>query len=266
MKKVISILLAVAAFAFAAPAFADVSISGSKNNMTTLPVASSGTLPIFRTGDTFTINLTGLTEGQLTLLTYKSSDGSSSDFDDAYEEDNIQYIYQYTVDATGVLSIEYIVRSTEAGVYCIKINNGGNLTLTAYYRMGDVTVYSVASNGDLSDGYTASYHQEDYAGGYSLGFVGKATLAKGGTFADAGVNLGFRLKGGKFGNEGYLWADAISGARIDAYFDDIKTELGVDGIELDGSYSVIYGLTVYNVPEAYKDVITAKAESDVYAE
>lgn len=266
MKKVISILLAIATMAFATSAMAatdgDVAVSGARNAKTTFVSnpASVSNMPCFRSstkyykqvgttpnqteqtagGDTININVSNLTSGrELTVITYKADAGTM-------DESTVQYINEYTTGASQ--TITYKVKDLDPGIYKLEINENGNKLSNFYYKIGSVEG-SIIPGG--VDGAPFAYTLEDQGDGtYSVGFVGKVTVDAGTDIRidEIAPNAGFAIKiGGR--SKQYFGFGVTNAAGLG---DNDNSGLSLNGldqdIEIGGGYSVLFGTTVYNIP------------------
>ncbi len=260
MKKVISLFLAVAVLSVATTAMAAPTQSGSvsgnlRNGVTTFGATNSSSMPCFRTGDTITFTLGTLASGnELTVLTYK--DGEAGSLSDS----NVQYINQYTLDSTSK-EISYTIRSQESGVYVLKANDSSGTVATFYYKIGSAEVSLVTKPGGVETLVTGTpgdpyLIKQDSSGKYSVGFLAKVTFnGTGADLEDIGAHPGFIVTNGTVTkNYGFgLGSNASS-----------KTVAGLDAtnLEIAGNYSVLYGLTIYNVTAGDEDDMQATAVLD----
>lgn len=253
MKKLISVLLTVCAIAANTSALADTvspsagELDNSRNNIQILSTTEEGSLPGFRPGDTLKFNVSNVTSGkQLTLISYKYGDNME------LGNNTVQYINQYTLDANSK-TIEYKVRDIQEGIYNIVINaNDGSKVATFYYKVGNPKV-NIVTPGETSTYYKS---QKNADGTYSIAFIGSATLGSNEvSFGDTGIEtLGITVKHDK-------------GSATSAFSKNIDDVIKVywDSLETEGSLTFYYGLTVYNVPEAEINNITAEAVETLVA-
>ncbi len=252
MKKAISILLAVATMAFATSAMAatDGDVGTTANRKGTTAFVSNASLvssmPCFRVGDTVTFDVSNLTSGkELTVITYKSG-GSLSD-------STVQYINQYTTTTSQTIS--YTVRDIDAGIYVLSINENGNKLSDFYYKIGTPTVELITASPAISN--TSAYVMEAYDGKWSIGFVGKVKVDTGAiNIHEIAPNAGFKIT-----------ANGVSkqvgfGMNTAGIADNSSVSLEGQDLEITGGYSVLYGLTMYDVPEAQKNAVTAEVKLD----
>ncbi len=246
MKKLVSIALASVIMAFSASAFADantsVSVAGAANNVTSFATTLNDTqFPGFKPGDTLNFTLTGLTAGkQLTLISYKvNNEGTTADLSNT----TIQYINQYTATQDesqqettvgAVQQIAYTIRDIEEGIYKIAINDGTDSeNLTFFYKVGNPKVELVKGT---EDGTTTDYILKQTSDDtYSVAFVAKATLGADVAFSDVGVkSLGFKF-------------EKVEGESAKSEVKQLTSDQ-FTSIETNGSLSVYYGVTIYNIP------------------
>ena len=265
MKKAISLFLAVSVLCFATSALAAIgtgTVTGDvRNGQTTMPQSYTlASMPCFRTGDTITFTVSGVTSGrELTLISYK--------YNASLTNATVQYINQYTVSDD--VPISYTVREQASGVYVVQINDESGTVATFYYKVGNVSVSTVTQSGEVTyPTYGTPYLTHQYsADKWSIAFIGKATidgsLIK---FGDVNATFGFEFSDtstgtnihGKSSGQATGTGHTVTGAALDSFFADLLTDNGVS-VEINGSYSVLYGLTLYNVPNSSYDKVTARA-------
>lgn len=229
--------------------------SGTRNNVVAFGNAEdAANMPGFRPGDTIIFTVGSLTVGdEVTLITYKNGDTPSNS--------TVQYINQYTAEAA-TQAIRYTIRSgLTQGIYKLEINGGGTVS-NFYYKVGDATVLALHnadrdgnSHGTFSSGYGNPYIIKQAENGtWSVGFVGKVTVGSGEiTLGDIGANPGFAIKEGEtIKKYGY----GVDGNKA------VSTLQETTQYEVSGSYSFIYGLTMYNVTDGHETSITAEAVLD----
>lgn len=274
MRKAISLFLAAAVLCLSTSALAAVgteNVDGMRNSEDTLYSGYSGgsarslNMPGFRPGDTISFDVTGVTNGnEMTLICYKY--GAESD---GLDNSEVIYINQYTLTASSLEDIRYkIPASAASGIYKVVINDSSNPVANFYFKVGTATVGVL--NGDGS-GNTSTNRSADFIAGsgspyiikkigdtYSVGFVGKVTIESGDIrLQDIGANPGFAITQGSTTKK-YGFGTNINGVNNTG-----KTVAGLDNlIEVGGSYSVIYGVTMYNVPDGSQNSITAQAVLD----
>lgn len=258
MRKAISLFLAASVLCLSTSAMAapgTSAVTGSRNSTTTMPTSTGSSMPCFKPGTTITFNVTNLTIGdEVTLITYKNGDTPSNS--------TVQYINQYTAEAT-TQGISYTIRSgLPQGIYELEINGGGTVS-KFYYKVGDATVVALhnsnrdgrTSGGTFNTGYGNPYIIKQAENGtWSVGFVGKVTVGSGEiTLSDLGANPGFAIKeGANTKKYGY----GVGGNKA------VSALEGTTKYEVNGSYSFIYGLTMYNVENGHQNSITAEAVLD----
>lgn len=257
MKKLISVLLTVCAIAANTTVFAaDVNsiITGSQNNKESLVADSTQTaeMPCFKSGDILKFDVSNLTPGnQLTLISYKASAEDLSN-------STVQYINQYTLgDEEDTKPIEYKIRDIEDGIYKIVLNgNDNNAVATFYYKVGEATVAMVTAT-DGTKYHLAQEFGPDGNTTYSIAFIASAKLDSSElTFADTGVNK----LGMKFTANGKTMASSeLTSEQIEA---------AANTVETDGTVTLYYGLTMYNIPDivAAKDITVVPTKNGVAIE
>lgn len=258
MRKAISLVFAMVVLCFATSAMAQPTVDSESvvgrnadvgdSNTTTFYIGvatpTRGTvMPGFRPGDTINFTVKNITNSkELTVISYKMGT-TPSDL-------TVQYINQYTI--SGNQPISYKIRDLASGIYCLKMtdSNDGNVA-TFYYKVGDVSVDMIRYG---SNAKGTPYVMESFDGGnyYSIGFIGKATIDSADVgFGDIGANVGFTFSDNTGGTgQGPMHGEVRtkSGSDLDDYFNGL---IGRNpSIELNGSFSVIYGVTVFNVPAA----------------
>ena len=263
MRKAISLFLAASVLAFATTAMAAPTQSGSvtgtpgvRNSVTTFGnAANAASMPCFRPGDTINFTLGNLTDGELTLITYK--DGSAGSLSDS----NVQYINQYTISGSTTQAVNYTIRTQDSGVYVIKANDASGTVATFYYKIGNAAMYTVNGNGEGSGSFGAEnasgspyiLHYDAPSGTYSIGFIGKAVIDSGSvSLADIGAHPGFAIThGGTTKNYGFGLGSNSGNAVSD-----------LSSYEISGSYSYIYGITVKGITSGQQTGWTAQAVLD----
>lgn len=238
MKKLISVLLTVCAIAANTNVLAaDVTstITGSQNGKNSLVADSTQTteMPCFKSGEVLKFDVSKLTPGnQLTLISYKASA-------DDLSNNTVQYINQYTLgDDEDTKPIEYKIRDIEDGIYKIVLNgNDGNAVATFYYKVGESTVAMVAAT-DGTKYHLAQEFGPDGSKTYSIAFIASAKLDSSElTFADTGVEtLGMQFTA----NGKTITSSELSSEKIEA---------AANTVETDGTVTLYYGLTMYNVTD-----------------
>ena len=253
MRKAISLFLVAAVLCLSTTAFATVAtsgVTGAKNGETSLNSTYNGTggrtatMPGFRPGDTISFDVTGVTSGnEMTLICYKygaESDGLTSS--------EVSYINQYTLSDTSQ-EISYTIPAGSAGIYKVVINDSSSPVANFYYKVG------AASAGLLNSREGTQYLiKETGSGTYSVGFLGQVTITDSEVrLQDIGANPGFTIINSASGKtKTYAFGLGTNSGNTVADFDNF---------EVNGSYSYIYGLTIYNVPASDKDSFTATANA-----
>jgi len=266
MKKLIGIIT-LTVLLFSMTCVSAATISGGRNfssvvDPTTFSDVSS--LPMFRTGDTITFNLSALKVGNLiTVLSAKcANDGQIDEISDS----NLQYINQYTLDNTSK-SFSYVIKDIEDGIYALLMNDGdGNIT-RFYYRVGSIELKMRSASKEWTDsaapyfilafdanGNNIGVGENASADHYSIGFIGKATISsKTGSLKDIGATPGFEFTDSK----------ANVTKRYGFTTDELTAlETFFKNNEINGTLSVIFGTTMYNVPALNLSSITATAVAD----
>ncbi len=256
MRKLVSALIVICAMAvnvntFAAPIVGD--LDSSRNSKTELVSDSSdkSSLPTFRVNDIIKFDVSGLQAGnQFTLISYKVNEEDLTD-------SSVQYINQYTLESA-TQPIEYKVRDISDGIYQITLNanNGEDDDIaTFYYKVGTPKVDLICTDAANGKYYTKIQKNSDNT--YSVAFVAKATIGTADvTFSEAGVDsLGLEVKLSEN-------AEPIVQKFDDGKIDEIVKsflETNKDNVEIAGSYTIYYGLTVYNIPsqDAAEAIIAA---------
>ncbi|MBR4173096.1 MAG: hypothetical protein IKR46_01850 [Clostridia bacterium] len=271
MKKVISLLLAIATLSFATSAMAAVgtnNLSGYRNYsaVTLADTSSTATMPGFRPGDTVEFEVTGANVGDdITLVTYV--------LDEELTDATVQYINQYTADSNGKATVTYKVREgLPSGIYQIDIKAGSQATKTVYYKIGDVAAKMIAeSNINNSDQITGAQALnksagpvkiENNGGKYTIGFLGKVTVSSADvSLAEIGAKPGFTITGnGK--TKSYNFREGINATRTPGETLAQDAVAAAD-IEIDGEYSFVYAMTIYNISnESVANGFTATALTD----
>ena len=248
MKKAISLLLAASVLCFATSAFAaTATVNTSRNGTTTMPT-SAASMPCFRTGDTITFTVSGVTNGnELTVISYKSDAGTLTD-------SNVQYINQYTLNNTSK-AFEYKIREQTSGTYVLKINDSTGTAATFYYKVANLTATIYNGSSWVSSGigtpYMAKY--SEVRGKWSVGFIGKITKDNNSvTLTEAGVHPGFEIVKGGYDKKYGFDTGVNSGKAVSA--------LENGSFQADGGLSYIYGVTMFDVPN--KDGFTVTAIID----
>lgn len=265
MKKLFSAFLAVSMLCVSCNAFAAGSISsvsGSRNGKDAVVsnYSSKTSMPGFRTGDTITFNLSGLTTDEVVTLISAACDSSGAIAD--VSDDSVQYINQYDVSASSK-TIEYRVRNLDAGIYALLMNDGSGTIAKFYYKVGDIDVKMVPADGTPYRVYAFDTNRNpvdpvvtpDKVATYSIGFIAQASVDSADVaFSDLGATPGFTItKGGNSYSEGF------SGASLDAL------EIFVANHEVAGSFTAVYGVTVYNIPDGQQTGWSATAVADTPA-
>ena len=273
MRKAISLFLAAAVLCLSTSALADVgttNVANSKNGQTTLnsTYAGSGgrtaTMPGFRPGDTISFDVTGVTNGnEMTLICYKYGAESGG-----LDNSEVIYINQYTLTKISKDISYKIPASAESGIYKVVINDSSNPVANFYFKVGTATVSVLNGNGRGNvDGNRTNFVTGTEKGGpyilkkigdtYSVGFVGKVTVPSGDIrLQDIGANPGFAITDGTTTKQ-YGFGINVDGVTL-------KSVAGLDSTvaEVNGSYSIIYGVTMYNVPDGSQNLIKAQAVLD----
>jgi len=262
MKKVISLFIAVAVLCLATSALATPTASnvdGERNNQSSFGATNSGTMPCFRPGDTITFDLNSLASGEVTLITYK--DGSESSLSDS----NVQYINQYTV-TSGSSEVTYTIRDQASGVYVLKVNDASGTAATFYYKIGNATVTLIGKENGVTTTYNTSTPGTPYriaqtkdGTSYSVGFLAKVTLDSGVSLTEIGANPGFAVKKDSGAEKKYGFGVNNSNGADNS--SKSVASLQDAAYELEGEYSFIYGLTIYNVTSTSHG-LTARAILD----
>lgn len=266
MRKAISLFLAasvlcLATSAMAAPTQSGV-VSGMRNTTPTFGATSSDSMPSFRPGDTITFTIGSLTAGEeLTLITYKNGASPS--------DSTVQYINQYTVSGT-TQDVNYTIRDLTSGIYRLELNGGTNGTKTFYYKVGSADVYMLSGDGDgrgrlgtnnfVLNGPGNPYIIKQASDGkWSVGFIGKVTIDSVDiSLSDIGAKPGFSIShGGTTKNYGFESGTTNSGKTIANL--DLKK---MSDMEISGSYSFLYGMTIYNITNGDQAGWTANAVLD----
>ena len=248
MRKLVSTLIAVCAMAvnvntFAAPTPGNF-LNSSRNEKTGLVNTTNALadLPTFRANDIIKFNVSGLKSGkQFTLISYKVDEEDLTN-------SSVQYINQYTLTGDNH-TIEYRVRDISDGIYQITLNANSGETddvATFYYKVGTPKVEIIPAE----EGKYYTKLQDNKNGTLSVAFVAKATI---GTvdvsFSEAGVaSFGLDVNLGKDSSGN----DVIRTEKFEGSINEIVTkflETNEANIEINGSYTIYYGLTVYNIPD-----------------
>lgn len=264
MRKVISLFLAVAVLclstsAMAAPTAGTVSgMRKSTNNTLQDSASSTSSMPCFRPGDTISFSVGSVVSGEeLTVISYKN--GETPD------DTTVQYINQYTLSSSSQ-SISYTIRNLDSGVYMLKFTGSTSGSATFYYKIGNATVQVLDNDdkdgngkGTFVTGYGDPYIMKQANDNtWSIGFVGMVTVDSADvTLSDLGATPGFQITNGPktksygFGQEGQKTVA------------NLESVTGNAKLEISGSYSFIYGLTLYDVPNGTQNSYTAQAVVDV---
>lgn len=251
MKKAISILLAVTAFAFASSAMAASVGDISNRKGTTAFVTDSSSIsamPCFKNGDTVTFDVSELLSGtQLTVISYKVGEDGDADY--------IQYINEYDLSSTSK-TITYTVRDIEPGMYVLQLNGNGFEIGKFYYTVDIGAVLLTAEDaGRSAESNSTAYVMQDKGDGtWWIGFVGKVTIYDTTQYvSDMAPNVGFVItKDGASKKYGFGVGDNA-----------LLTPPDMDNlVEVAGSYSFVYGVTMYNVPDGEEDTILAEVTLD----
>lgn len=251
MKKIVCFLLALC-LAVPMTVASAASVSGSRNGINTA-VSSYRTdnLPAFQVGDEIKFNLTGLISGNEVTVISTKWDASKQNITDPTSF-NVQYINQYTLNSTS-MTITYKVKETGDGIYALKIKDGNSDIVNFFYKVGSVDLSLIQIDGTaIKDAFGSPYVIRDNGDGkYSVGFIAKATIDDSNvTLVDLKARPGFQIKydGGK---------------TLSSYFEEAQLASLVQFVskhEVSGKFSVVYGITVYDIPAADKDKFTAKAD------
>ena len=256
MKKAISLILAASVLCFATSALATPAVSSVTGGHVTTSVYTGNAytraqdMPGFRAGETISFTATGLTNGkELTVISYR--------YNDTLSDSTVQYINQYTI--TGNQLVSFKIRDKASGVYCVKLvdSNDGN-AYTFYYKVGKVTATMVPYGANAAG---TPYTMVDYHDGtYSIGFIAKLKIDS----ADVDlVDIGVSSVGFQFIDENASpeingkSSPTLAASGLDTYFATLQSDNSA--IELNGSYSVLYGATLWKVPATRKDNIKATA-------
>lgn len=258
MKKAISLFLVLSVLCVATSAMAAtnrVNTVGQapRNGVLTFGAAyNSASMPCFRPNDTLSFDLSALTvSNELTVISYK--------YNETLSDSTVQYINQYTVDSASK-TIAYTIRNLDSGVYVLKFNDDANEVATFYYKVGKAMVVLVPSQngatvsaGTFGDPYRMQQINGDK---WSIGFIGKVTIdSTEVSLSDIGAKPGFTVK------------NTSTGTSAKSYFgqSDNKTVANLESspaYEISGSYSFIYGVTVYNVTNGQQNNIKASVSLD----
>lgn len=247
MRKLVSTLIAVCAVAvnvntFAAPTPGDL-VNSSRNGKTELvnTTLALADLPTFRANDIIKFDVSGLRSGKhFTLISYKVDEKDLTN-------NSVQYINQYTLTGDSH-TIEYRVRDISEGIYQITLNANSDEpddVATFYYKVGTPKVELIPAE----EGKYYIRFQDNKNGTFSVAFVAKATIGTADvSFSEAGVaSFGLDVNLGKDSSGN----DVIRTEKFEGSIDEIVTkflETNKDNIEINGSYTIYYGLTVYNIP------------------
>ena len=274
MRKAISILLAIAALSFGTSAFAlnitNNSLTGYEGSVANFAGDDDVAMPCFRPGDTVHFTVGALSaETELMVLTYKYDYNSATTLSDS----TVQYINQYTATAN-TYNVDYVVRDLDAGVYKLELRalnaDGSYHNLQDfYYTVAKVTAESVTQATDPMN--TSAWYVFDSSDGkYSIGYLGKVTLEAGNandevsgnvTLTEAGAAPGFSIKDSDIGNssaKSYKFGSGDNQA-VSALMDPAYE---YDKYELNGTYTYVYGVTMYDVPSAKVGKIIATPITD----
>ena len=177
--------------------------------------------------DTINIKVTGVS-GSLTLLSYKNGQEPSPD--------NIQYIRQYTPDASGDVDVTFKIRSiipkgqsgnSENGLYCVKLNDGAGAVNTLYYKVGKPS--------NITAGTDVNYFQKvDFTRADEKG-EGEGTIS-------VAYKANFKLSGGCVNEYGFTVM----------YDNDTKNAKNsfVKEFIFEGSGEFSFGVTVHDIENA----------------
>ena len=262
MKKVISLFLAATVLCLTTSAMANPStgstVTGERNGVNTMPTSTSTAMPCFRPGDTINFTVSGLTSGEeLTIISYKNGATPA--------DANVQYINQYTV--SGNQAVSYTIRNQVSGIYKLVLTGTQNNSSTFYYKVGrEPSLQAMTGNGENSGTFTGNsgtpyvLHYDAPSNTYSIGFIGKITFENDSVnFSDIGAHPGFSIThGGTTKEYGF-------GLDINGVDNTDKTVANLDGLEIAGSYSFIYGVTVKGIPVGQQTGWTAQAVLDAAA-
>ena len=262
MRKAISLFLAASVLCLATSALATPTtgtVTGKRNSTSSMPTDAGSAMPCFRPGDTIGFTISNLTNGEeLTLITYKNGATPS--------DSNVQYINQYTV--SGNQPVSYTIRNQDSGIYKVVINGSTSRTQTFYYKVGSADVYMLSGDGDgrlgtssfVLDGPGTPYIIKQASDGkWSVGFIGKVTIDSGDiSLSDIGAKPGFSIShGGTTKNYGFESGTTNSGKTVANL--DLKK---MSDMEISGSYSFLYGMTIYNITNGSETGWTANAVLD----
>ena len=265
MRKAISLILASMVLCLSTSALATVETQGrdgsgtiGRNNQSALYSGSySGTgainttMPGFRPGDTISFDVTGVTSGnEMTLICYKY--GAESD---GLISSEVSYINQYTLSAASQ-KIDYTIPSGSAnGVYKVVINDSSNPVANFYYKVGTVTAELISS---AEGANPTQYRAKQFADNkWSIGFIGKVTVKSSDvTLAELGATPGFEITDGSVIKK---YGFGVDGNKT---VGGLQNVTGNAKLEVSGGYAIIYGLTMYNVPNGTQDDVRATATTD----
>lgn len=242
MKKIISILLAVATLVFSTNVLADkgATVDDSRNSETTLPIEKSN-MPCFRGGDTITISATGLVNGdELTVISYK--------VDETPADRTVQYVNQYVLSGDSQ-AITYKIRNIEPGVYCLDITDTDG-TVPFYYTIGVTAEIVPNTNGANNDFAYIAYQPGGAGTPWHIGFVAKIKIyCDGGAIPDEeDIIPGISISNG-----------TKSVIRQKAEAITLSNGAYEGDYEFEGEATYMYGVTVYNVTDGSEGTLTAEA-------
>lgn len=258
MKKVISLFLAVSVLCFATSALAAPAMGSAggdlRNNVTAFPGDSSLGMPFYKQGDTISFNVSGVTSGnRLTVISYKLG-GEAEGLVDS----EVQYIEQVILGANNH-NIEYVVRNQDSGIYAVRINDEEATAAVFYYAVGDVTATMLKR--ETSDVLGTPYLKlQDDNGTWSIGFLGKVTIDSADiTLANIGATPGFTVTESGGETKSYAFGAGVNETAG-------KTVAGLEATrfadaEVSGSYSFIYGLTIYHVTDGHEENFSATTDA-----
>ncbi|MBR4723328.1 MAG: hypothetical protein IK072_01160, partial [Clostridia bacterium] len=253
MKKAISLFLAASVLCLTTSALADIETGtvtrtggAIYNGKTTLQsdYNNKSNMPAFRPGDTINFDVTGVTSGkELTVISYKY--GAESD---GLVDGEVQYINQYTL-ASASQPISYKIREQASGVYKIVFNDTVNTVATFYYKVGNATAVMLNKGGQTAGTPYLSLQADD--GTWSIGFLGKVTIDSADiSLTDIGAHPGFTVTESGGQTKTYAFGHGVNSSKTVAGLQN-TTQIA----EVSGSYSFIYGLTIYNVTADDEDEI-----------
>jgi hypothetical protein len=252
MRKIISAFLAIGMITLAASAASAASVESvtggrSSNTGVIASPSTTSTMPCFRPGDTINFTVSSVTSGnELTVISAK--------YNETLSDSTVQYINQYTLSSSSQ-PVTYTIRDQADGVYEVKINDSVNTVATFYYKIGKPVV-TIEDANDLDSEAIVSgtpYIIRQFGSTYSIGFVGRITLSGSvNNFQDVDAQPGFTVTDGSHTKTYLLDSDKVDD--LDAYLTSKAS-----GLELGGNWSIIYGMTMYDIPAANVGDITASA-------